>query len=498
MTTRLKGFLSETIFYGLAGVMSRFFAFFLIPIYIHVLGSSQYANIILLQLTFTIGSYFYALNSGVFFYYYEWTREKLRRSIFSSWIYYQFFIFILAAVSFFVLQDFLKSLLDLRTFGDQKDAVAQKALLYTLLQFIPFLISNTYYNYCRIRLHAKSVMLATIGEATFTLLFTLVFLYHMHMSIEGVMLGQFCGRGVVSIIVLFNSGYRKFFIPAYASIKVAVKLFVYSWPYLLISIFTWVISSVDKFIGTQLLHSHTDVAHVSLANQIVLPVSIMVDVIRQAYGPYVMNIKHEKDSNQTYASLFSLIFFLAVVCSGVVIMLSPVLMRILANDSFFTCLKLVPLFAAAMVINITISQFGIGCNLKKKNGYIAIATMAGGVFGFFSNWWLQPLLGITATGISQVTSFLLTAFLVWYFSSRFLKVHYEVKWILLLSLIFSVQVVASISMYWYQVHITLTYFIIGTITLGTTLWYGNQRYQIISFAIRQFNKRLKRSTDKYQ
>ena len=490
MATRLKGFLSETLFYGLAGVFSRFFAFFLIPIYIHQLGSAQYANIILLQLTFTIGSYFFALNSGVFFYYYDWNREKLRRSIFSSWVYYQLFIFLCAAIAFFVFQNFLKSLLDLSNFGPNKEAIAQKALLFTLLQFLPFLISNTFYNYCRIRLQARNVMLATVGEAVFTLLFTLLFIFKMKMSIEGVMLGQLCDRGVISIIVLFNRGYRTFFIPAYASFKIAVKLFTYSWPYLLISIFTWVISSVDKFIGTHLLSSYTDVAHVSLANQIVLPVSIMVDVIRQAYGPYVMNIKHEKDSTKTYSNLFSLIFFLAVLCSGVVIMASPLLMRLLSNDSFFTSLKLVPLFALAMVINITITQFGIGCNLKKKNGFIAVAALVGGLVGFFCNWWLQPILGITATGIAQVISFFITALLVWYFSSKYLKVHYEVRWILIISFLFISQIILTLLAYWYQIHLTYTYLSIGLITLSILLWFGNQRYKLVTVLINQIKKRL--------
>ena len=47
---KLKGFLSDTVIYGVGSMFSRAFAFFLIPLYTGYLDKAQYANLILLQL----------------------------------------------------------------------------------------------------------------------------------------------------------------------------------------------------------------------------------------------------------------------------------------------------------------------------------------------------------------------------------------------------------------------------------------------------------------
>ena len=90
---KLKGFLWDFIVYGIGSMFSRAFAFFLIPLYLIYLDKPQYANLILLQLIFTVCSFFLVLNSGVFFYYYEYKSEKIKKTVFSSWHAYELVMF---------------------------------------------------------------------------------------------------------------------------------------------------------------------------------------------------------------------------------------------------------------------------------------------------------------------------------------------------------------------------------------------------------------------
>ncbi|OFY95473.1 MAG: hypothetical protein A2491_11410 [Bacteroidetes bacterium RIFOXYC12_FULL_35_7] len=83
--SKIKGFIGETIVYGFGNVFSRFFAMLLIPIFTSYLGKTDYSNFVMLQLTFTFLSFFLALNSGVFFYYYEYENIRYRKFVFTSW-----------------------------------------------------------------------------------------------------------------------------------------------------------------------------------------------------------------------------------------------------------------------------------------------------------------------------------------------------------------------------------------------------------------------------
>src|SRR5690606_18337289 len=68
---------------------SRLFAMLLIPIYTYYLTKDDYSNIVMLQSVFSMLTFLLGLNSGVFYYYYEYENAKYRKLVFASWFYYE-------------------------------------------------------------------------------------------------------------------------------------------------------------------------------------------------------------------------------------------------------------------------------------------------------------------------------------------------------------------------------------------------------------------------
>ena len=138
---RLKGFLSDAVIYGVGSMFSRALGFFLIPLYTGYLDKAQYANIILLQLIFTVLTSFQLLTSGVFFYYYEYKSEETKKTVFSSWLAYEvvltFFILLLSVVCFPLISPIFEA-------APGETFFAPFMLL--ILQLFPFLVFITYYN----------------------------------------------------------------------------------------------------------------------------------------------------------------------------------------------------------------------------------------------------------------------------------------------------------------------------------------------------------------
>lgn len=485
---RLKGFISDTVIYGIGGIFSRAFAFFLIPLYTKYLDKPQYANLILLQLIFTVCSFFTALNSGVFFYYYEYKREKIKKTVFSSWLAYEIAISSLILLAGFLLYPLISPIFELPENASETGETFFIPFILIVLQLFPFLIYNTYYNLLRIKLKPQRAIILTVLDALLVVVFVVYFLVYAGMGVKGVVLGQLIAKTILAAGILISGFYKylNYNLISWAMIK---RMLFYSYPFFLSTTFLWVMNSSDKIIGTQLLKSQAEVAFLGLAMQVTMPIVILVSVISQAFGPYVMSIRHESDANRSYKEIFSFSVYSNVVFSTLVITISPFLIDVLANKTFYPVLTVIPLFALANTIEIIMTLFGLGLNLSKKNIYIAIATIVGGVIGFSLNIYLQPLLGIEAAGFAQLAAYAATGIIVYKYSQKFMYIEYDLKWMYsLLAILASVVLLITIANSWFLQKPHLMYLIIGNITLFILIILGERKYSILALLGRMYKR----------
>ena len=473
LQARLKGFLSDTIIYGIGSMFSRALGFFLIPLYTGYLDKAQYANIILLQLIFTVLTSFQLLTSGVFFYYYEYKSEDTKKTVFSSWLAYEvvltFFILLLSFVCFPLISPIFEA-------AEGETFFVPFILL--ILQLFPFMIFSTYHNLLRINLNAKRAVLLTVIDAVLMVVSVVYFLVFAGMGVRGVMLGQLIAKTILAVGIL-AAGFYEFLNPKLMSWAMLKKILAYSYPFFFSSTFLWLINSSDKIMGTQLLASQAEVAYLGLAMQITMPIMILASIISQAYGPYVMSIKHEEDASRTYREILSLVVYASTVISVMLLAVSPFLVDILADETFYPALEIIPLFALATIISIVLTQICLGLNLSQKTMYIAIAMIAGGLVGVLFNLYLQPLLGIKAAGYAQIVAYSVSSLIVYKYSQKFMPIDYDWKWAAGILLILTATIILfALSENLFSQSLHLIYLVIGAaalIILGIT---GESKYAV--------------------
>lgn len=484
----LKGFVSDTVIYGIGGMFSRAFAFFLIPLYTSYLDKSQYANLILLQLIFTISSFFLALNSGVFFYYSEYKREKIKRTVFSSWLAYELVVFFFILLAAFFLYPLISSIFTLPQNSEQTGETFFIPFLLMILQLFPFLIFNTYYNLLRVKLKPQRAVILTISDALLVIAFVFYFLVYAEMGVKGVVLGQLIAKLILAAGILL-AGFHKYLNYRLVSWAMIKRMFIYSSPFFLSSIFLWIMNSSDKILGTQLLESQTQVAFLGLGMQITMPVIMLVGIISQAFGPYVMSIRHNSDANQTYREIFSFSVYAGVLVSALIITVSPFLIDILADKTFYPTLVVIPLFVIGSTIDIIMTLLALGLNLTKKTIYISSATIIGGIIGFSINLYFQPILGISTAGYAQIIAFTVTAGIVYKYSQKFMYIDYDLKWMFtLLGILAGSVLILSFSNLWFPQTPHLAYLTIGGITIIILLIIGEKKYQGFELIRAFYNK----------
>jgi O-antigen/teichoic acid export membrane protein len=192
-------------------------------------------------------------------------------------------------------------------------------------------------------------------------------------------------------------------------------------------VFTWVIISVDKFIGAGRLTDKTEVALLALAMQLVLPISVLADMIRMAIGPYIMSIRKDHDAEKSYQQIYDLcIFTSAIVVVGIILM-APILTLILANKTYLNVIYVIPLMALAQMISLAANQFGINFSLVKKTIYILYAIIIAGTISTLINILFMKDYGFVVSGYSQVVSYLAMASFMFIFGKRVANLQIKLK-----------------------------------------------------------------------
>lgn len=411
--SKIKGFIGETLIYGFGNVFSRVFAMILIPFYAAFLGKIDYSNLVMLQSLFTILTFLLALNSGVFFYYYEYDNAKYRKIVFTSWFYYELAVSITFIVLIAIFSSYLRNIFIVTSKNTFELTIS---LLLVGVQLIPYVFNNTNINLFRIDRKPKKVILIVFFESLFTFCFVYVSLYILNWGLIGVTVSQLVARIIVS---LFFSRTAKIYLNSkYFSRKLLKKIFLFTWPYFIISIFGWVITSMDKFIGTKVLSDKTDVAILSLSMQLVIPISVLADMIRMALGPFIMSIHKDDDANDTYQKVFDLSIFASAIVVVLIITVTPTLTLILTDKSFMSVIYVVPLMAFASIFSLASNQFSVGFNLVKKNIYILYATVTAGFVGVLINYFFMHRFGIVVSGVSQILSYFVLGAILFIWGKR--------------------------------------------------------------------------------
>lgn len=420
--SKIKDFIIETLLYGFANVFSRFFAMLLIPIFTSYLSKEDYANFAMLQSTFSLLTFFLALNAGVFFYYYEYEKIKYRKIVFSSWFYYQLFM---AIVIIFVLFFTAPYLVQLFITTQNNYEIIRWCLVLIGVQLIPYIFNITNINLYRINRSPRKVIWIVFFESLLTLLFVYIFFKYFNSGLLGVVVAQIIGRSVVAVMFYKTASfYINIF---YFSRKLLKKIFYYSWPFIVSSTFSILIVSADKFIGAEVFADKESVAVLALSSQLVLPVVILADMIRMAIGPYVMSIRKEDNADDTYQRIFELIVLSGALVLIGVVLISPFLTLILTDDSFLPVVELIPLLALANVLSLVFVQFSVSFNLVKKNIYIMYAFILGSLLGVIVNLLFMKSEGFVVAGYSQIVSYLFMCFFLYYYGRKVSNLNIQLK-----------------------------------------------------------------------
>ncbi|MFT6501834.1 MAG: O-antigen/teichoic acid export membrane protein [Crocinitomicaceae bacterium] len=366
----------------------------------------------MIQSVFSVLAFVMVLTSGVFFYYYQWEKPKFQKMVFSSWFYYQLVCVIIIASTLYLGADYFKSYFIITESNEDE---IKTAIGLTGLLFIPYIFNNTNLTYYRIDRKAKSAVSIVFIEAIFMSTIVIVGLHYYDFGIVEVILGQVVARSIVAI--LFMKTAKNYINIMYFSWKVFKRIFLFSWPFIIISTFLWISMYIDKFLGVDYLPKE-DISLLALATQLSLPIVVLADMIRMAIAPFIMSIMKDKDAKQSYQQVFDLSVFSALIVLIGIIVGTPILTMLMGDSAFDPIIKVIPFIGLASIFSLVANQFMISFSLAKKNVYVMLPVIISGALVVLINVLFMKEYGFVVSGISQVVSAFILAVILFIYGKR--------------------------------------------------------------------------------
>lgn len=231
------------------------------------------------------------------------------------------------------------------------------------------------------------------------------------------------------------------------SFKSLLSMFQYSLPLIPTAAFIWVRNLSDRFL-IKLYLTEADVGIFSFAVNFPNMLSFLLVVpLALAWVPYAFSIKNRPELPKLISRILTYFLFLAGWALVVIGGPSYELLHLMAKrPEYWQGVFLIPVLLLGICAYGAYYIIATPCNLARKTIYFTIATLISAGVTVLSNVILLPLIGLFGSAIASFASYAAMLVPMIFFSRRFMKIPYEPKRILMVTV--TTILVTGVSFLW--------------------------------------------------
>lgn len=405
----LKAALRDSLVYGLASVLSKGLAIFLLPLYTRVLSPGDYGAYDLLITLGALANLVVALevSQGLARHWADASAPDERRRLAST----TFWFTIIMYGGFLVVGEILSSWLNIWILSDEHYLGAFRiAVGFIAVNGVFYLLLNQF----RWELRSKSYALVSFFYASITLIFSAAFCLLFDFGLIGVILAQFvsaCASTLLSLWLL-----RETFGLVFDGRLLKVML-RFSMPLVPAGIAVYVSLYINRFFLSY-FGTLEDIGIFGIGNRVAGLISLLILGVQAALTPLIYQHFRESDTPRQIARLFS--WFFALSLSGCLFLglFAKELLIIFASPAYLEAAPLVMVLAPALLLS-QMYIFAPGIAIAKKTRWQLWITLVAALVGLIGNWFLVPLWGALGAALATLLSSSLF-FLFWLVASQIL------------------------------------------------------------------------------
>jgi O-antigen/teichoic acid export membrane protein len=390
--------------YGLGGLMSRFLAVFLIPLYTHYLTTSSYGKIETVTAAAAVMTVL--LQAGVqnafFRFYFDSEDPAYRRRLLRT----AFWFIMTTSTTGLVLCEVFASPLSGALNGVGPNIVrVGGVLLWSQVNYAQ--LTNLF----RVEQRSVAFTIASLANIGLTIPITVVLVVVFRLGPEGVIVGNFSGTLLVYVALL---GYRREQLGLQFDRALLRRMNKFGWPLVPSALATWVANFGDRFMVGRLatgdVHERLgQVGQYSLAIKVGSVMVLLFTAFQVAWPAFAYAIKSEQEAKRTYSFVLTYLVLLASWAAVALGVFSPWIVRVLAptRPSFWPAARAVAPLAFSSVCWAGFIVVTIAVARTRKTQFNWIASGAGAALNVGLNFWLIPAYGMLGAAWATLAAYAL-------------------------------------------------------------------------------------------
>jgi len=407
----------HTLIYGIGSSLTAIGGFLLIPLYTHVMTTSEYGILELLGRTADILLLIIMVGVRQAFirFYFDSDTHEWHQTVVATTAAFLIFSSIITICLFFPFKNVVAGLLF-------KDPLIGVFFTYVLLWIPVDLLFKVGMTHLQIQIKSKTYILINFIQFAAMMSSNIALVYYFRMGIRGVLITNLWVSSILgSAFLLYYVKWTKVKI----SFSLLKKLLKFGFPYLPTAFFGYIIHNGDRYFLT-LYSSLDEVGIYALAFKIgMFGVLVIMEPFGRVWTPFLFDNYNKKDGPDLISKVFA-IFTLIVVAAGLgVSIAAPIVIPIISGEAFHKASKLIPLICLAAVFYDMAMLADAGILISKKTGYKPFIFATAAIAGIILNYSLIPHFGAMGAAIAIPITFFVLFIVNYSVSNKFYVIRIE-------------------------------------------------------------------------
>jgi len=375
----------QSLIYGIGGIVSRFVAIFLLPVYTSFLVPGSYGVVALLLATEAV--MVILLRAGIqnaFFRFYYLTSDPIkRRTVVRTSFWYTMIAATIGLVLGLVFAPEIAAVFKLKP-GQTNLVRAASVFLWCDMNY------QQQTAVFRAEQRARSYAIASVSNVLITICATLLLVVAFHKGPLGLIVGNFTGTLCVYSVLLV---YRLRLLGFEFDLRLYRAMEHFGLPLLPSALALWATKFSDRFFINHYLNQ-TEVGVYSFGVQIASALVLAITAFQLAWPAFAYSIEDDDEARHTYAYVLTYFLYFMTWAAVALSLLAPFLAHYLGSKaSYHPGARFVPLLAFGSVIFAGYSVVVISIGRVRKTGANWIITGLGALANVGLNIVLVPRVG---------------------------------------------------------------------------------------------------------
>jgi O-antigen/teichoic acid export membrane protein len=410
LVSQLRGLTRDSFIYGIGGLVSRFLAVILLPLYTSYVSPGDYGRIEILMSAMAVAVTLLrgGANYGfIRFYYLEKDpdyRRRLVRTVFWAQMAYSTLGFVICIV----LAHEIAGWFGVTQSGPHLQGSGTSLVIATGV----LLWANVNYaqmtNLFRAEQRSVAFSIATLANIAVTVPLTVILVVVYKEGPLGIIVGNLSGTLVLYVVIL---AYRREQLGLQFDRRLLHALNRFGLPLMAAALALWVTNFGDRLMLSKLLHGSyrlTEVGQYALANKISSAMVLLFTAFQVAWPAFAYSIDDENAAKRAYSFVLTYLMFIAAWVAIALSLFAPWIVHTLAQKhGYWPADSAIPALAYSSVFYAGFTVVTIATGRTRQTQFNWVAAALAAALNFTLNLWLIPAYGMLGAAYATLAAYAL-------------------------------------------------------------------------------------------